>query len=121
MNYYIDSFFKNYSNFSGRCSRKYFWIVLLITILILSIVSLPYFHLKSGDIIQLVYSLFAGIVWLINIIPLISLFSRRVHDVDYSFWYILVPGFNLYILFLAFFFHGTDGPNNFGDEYSDLE
>jgi len=121
MNYYIDSFFKNYANFSGRASRKYFWIVFITTLVILLLTSLPYFFLQKVEFLNLISLLFAGIILLINLVPLLSLLVRRIHDIDYSFWYFLIPVFNLYILFLALFFNGSDGPNTFGDEYPDLD
>lgn len=121
MNYYIDSFFKNYANFSGRCSRKYFWIVFLTTLIILILSALPFYFLQKVDLFNLISAFFLGVIVLINIIPLISLIVRRLHDNDYSFWYFLIPVFNIYLLLLILFFKGSDGPNNFGDEYPDLE
>jgi len=121
MTYYIDSFFKNFANFSGRCSRKYFWIVFLTTLFILAISFLPYYFLKDTDFLNLLSLLFVAIILLINFIPLVSLFFRRVHDVDYSFWNLLIPFYNLYILYLMFLVEGTSGANTYGDPYPELE
>lgn len=121
MNYYIDSFFKNYANFSGRAPRKYFWIVLISTVIIIILSALPYYFLQQVEFLNIISLLFAVIIGIINFVPLFSLLVRRIHDVDYSFWYYLIPIFNLYLLILVLFSRGTDGPNNFGDEYPDLE
>ncbi|OGU71015.1 MAG: hypothetical protein A2V93_02655 [Ignavibacteria bacterium RBG_16_34_14] len=37
---------------------------------------------------------------------------KRMHDVDNSGWYILIPIFSLFLLFTD----GTVGPNRFGDD-----
>ena len=96
MNYYIDSFFRNYANFSGRVSRKYFWIVLITTVIILILSALPYYFLQQVEFLNIISLLFAGIILLINLVPLLSLLVRRIHDIDYSFWYYLIPVFNFY-------------------------
>ena len=121
MTYYIDSFFKNYANFSGRCSRGYFWRVLITTDLILIASFLPYYFLQKVEFLNLISLLFLGIVVLINLVPFLSLIFRRVHDVDYSFWNLLIPFYNLYILYLMFLVEGTSGANTYGDPYTELE
>lgn len=121
MNYYIDSFFRNYANFSGRASRKYFWVVFVTTLIILVLSALPYYFLQQVEFLNIISLLFAVIIGIINFVPLFSLLVRRIHDIDYSFWYFLIPIFNLYLLLLILFSRGTDGPNTFGDEYPDLE
>lgn len=121
MTYYIDSFFKNYANFSGRCSRTYFWSVLVTIFIFIGISFLPFYFLNGLDILGLVSRLFFGIVLLVHLIPFLSLLVRRVHDLDYSIWYMFIPLFNLYLLFLVLFFRGTEGANNFGDETVDID
>ena len=99
MNYLVNPF-KNIFNFSGRASRKEFFLFLLLTILFLSAYfdgnpiysswfsSLfdPFGYLDSFVISSLVYCLY----YVFNILPylfilsLISLGCRRLHDVGLS-------------------------------------
>jgi uncharacterized membrane protein YhaH (DUF805 family) len=54
--------------------------------------------------------LFAGELGLI--IPYFAVAIRRMHDVNKSGWYCLIPIYNL-ILFCT---RGTTGPNNYGSD-----
>jgi len=51
------------------------------------------------------------------IVPLIAVAVRRMHDVDKSGWFVLIPIYNLVLLATP----GTVGPNRFGPTSVDLE
>jgi uncharacterized membrane protein YhaH (DUF805 family) len=51
-------------------------------------------------------------VYLGTLIPTIAVAVRRVHDSDKSGWFVLVPIYNLILMFLE----GTKGPNRFGPD-----
>lgn len=56
---------------------------------------------------------------LINIIPSLALWSRRLHDTDRSFWWlllVLIPVIGWIILFVFAVSRGTIGDNRFGPD-----
>jgi uncharacterized membrane protein YhaH (DUF805 family) len=107
MNYYIDVL-KKYFVFDGRASRKAYWMFILFYYI---------FALALGilaGIIKVItdYDLsFVGYIYaLIFLIPHIALLVRRAHDSNKSGWYILIPIYNIILLFLK----GTEGDNEYG-------
>ena len=49
---------------------------------------------------------------LLILVPGLAVAVRRVHDQDKSGWFVLVPIYNLILMFLE----GTRGPNQFGPD-----
>jgi len=88
MNYYLDVL-KKYAQFSGRSSRKEFWIFYLNNLLIVSILSVIriVFQIPVLDtvIIGITY-----IFYLFLIIPSFAITIRRLHDIGRSGWWILL-------------------------------
>jgi len=73
----ISDFFKNYINFSGRTSRKDYWL----TVLLLLIVSLV-----LGAILQVLC-----VIWeLIILLPSLAICARRLRDAGFSPWWLLL-------------------------------
>ena len=108
MNYYL-SVLKNYANFEGRATRSeywYFFLFNLIASILLSII---------GAAIKMPF--LDGIYSLAVLVPSIAVGVRRMHDVDKSGWFILVPIYNLVLACTK----GTDGVNQYGpDPLSDM-
>ena len=96
--------FKNYANFEGRACRKEYWYFVLFLTLF------EIFFMYIGLLIHF-EDLFYIIV-LSTLIPCIAVSIRRMHDVNKSGWYILIPIYNLILYFTA----GTDGPNQYGSD-----
>ena len=101
---------KKYAVFSGRARRKEFWsfeVFSLLTTFALKVVEnlLGLWSYTDESVLASIYGL--GIL-----IPSIAVGIRRMHDSDHSGWFILVPFYNLYLLFIA----GTRGTNRFGDD-----
>ena len=82
---------KGYVNFSGRATRKAFWVftlgnVLLMILLVMGVIS---FFSMSGDpyigvlYAGMAYSLFA----LVLALPLLAVGIRRMHDINRSGWW----------------------------------
>jgi len=103
---------KRYADFSGRSRRKEYWMYALglwIAIIVASIVDGV---LGLTGMIAGVYGPLTALVYLGTIIPSIAVAIRRVHDSDKSGWFVLVPIYNIILMFLE----GTKGPNRFGPD-----
>ena len=99
----VQECFRKYAIFSGRSDRPEYW----------------YFYLFSFIVI-----FFAGysnspstltIVDLILIVPLLAAGVRRMHDVNRSGWFLLIPIYSLYLLCLP-----SDGTNRYGPQQLSL-
>jgi uncharacterized membrane protein YhaH (DUF805 family) len=103
---------KRYADFSGRSRRKEYWMYILglwIAIIVASIIDGV---LGLTGMIAGVYGPLTALVYLGTLIPTIAVAVRRVHDSDKSGWFVLVPIYNLILMFLE----GTKGPNRFGPD-----
>jgi uncharacterized membrane protein YhaH (DUF805 family) len=119
--------FQNYANFSGRATRgDYWWYVLayFIVAIVLGIVDRVVFGSGSSsmdvsDSVSFSYNagVLGGIWGLANIIPIISVTARRLHDTNRSGWMqllVLIPLLGwLYLLYL-YVQKGTVGDNSYG-------
>lgn len=102
MNYYF-LVLQRYAQFSGRARRSEYWYFVLfssIISIILLLVSLSMNIPHLGNIYSLVVA-----------IPTLAVGVRRMHDVDKSGWFILIPFYNL-ILFCT---DSTPGDNEYGE------
>lgn len=85
---YIDAFFKQYSNFSGKATRPQFWLAILANIIVSGILgTIDWFcFLKSfayDDPFFMMMPL-SYIYSLLILIPSLALSMRRLHDVAVS-------------------------------------
>lgn len=110
----VSSFFNNYFVFKGRSSRSEYWYAILFCFLIgLALQALEEtLNLFPGSD----DSVLAGLFNLITVIPCLSVFSRRMHDVGRSgWWYLLIFTIIGIIPVLIWLTRkGTEGPNKFG-------
>jgi uncharacterized membrane protein YhaH (DUF805 family) len=100
----ISACLNKYAVFTGRATRSEYWyfVLFLIIVAILSnFISILMGSEMAGLIIQVIF-------W----IPSLSVSIRRMHDVDKSGWFILVPIYS-FILTLR---ESTVGPNRFGPQ-----
>lgn len=81
MNYYTQAF-KHYFDFSGRATRKEFWMFVLFNIIISFIVGFIA-GLIGVKVLNAVYNLLV-------LIPSISITVRRLRDAGLSVWWILI-------------------------------
>ncbi|RYE89849.1 MAG: DUF805 domain-containing protein [Cytophagaceae bacterium] len=58
-----------------------------------------------------------GLYSLAVLLPSLAVSVRRMHDVNKSGWFILIPFYN----FILFCTEGTDGPNEYGPDPKDPE
>ena len=103
---YKDSIFKNYANFSGRASRKEFWTFVLFNFIIGFIVGLLQFLIELVGLpfmlafdmifnpaifitvpINIINFIWGLLIW----IPSISISIRRLHDINRTGWWYLLP------------------------------
>ncbi len=113
----VKLFFSNYVNFRGRSTRSEFWWMMVASIFISVIIAI------INGIIAVATDepsvLFTTIVCLVLLLPYISLFIRRLHDVGKSGWLLLlaiVPIVGLYLIYL--YCKPSDGPNQWGEPAS---
>ncbi len=122
--------YKRYFDFAGRSRRKEYWLFILFYIVVLiplaildNVLGLT---IGGGEVVS--YSEFGdgyasvgfnapmgilSMIWAaLNLIPSLAAAIRRMHDQDKSGWFILIPFYNLILLFLD----GTRGPNRFGPD-----
>ena len=103
MNWYLEVL-KKYVQFSGRARRKEYWYFALFSLIISIILYIAGNAMGSGVLYSL-YSL--GVL-----IPSIAVGVRRMHDVDKSGWFIIIPIYNLILACT----NGTSGPNEYGPD-----
>jgi len=108
---------ENYANFNGRARRKEYWMFILgnliisIILQIIDAVTGLTFGVAEMGILRLIYTLAV-------LIPGIAVGVRRMHDIDKSGWYVLIPIYNI-VLFAT---EGEKGSNQYGaDPKNELE
>ncbi|MEO5360391.1 MAG: DUF805 domain-containing protein [Nitrospirota bacterium] len=103
MQWYI-TVLKKYAVFSGRARRKEYWMYILYNFI---------FSIAAGVVdgvlgIDAVHKLYTLAV----VVPSIAAGIRRMHDVDKSGWFLLIPLYNLYLAVTE----GTRGDNKYGPD-----
>ena len=84
----IENVIRNFVNFSDRASRSEYWWFQLFFLVALAIAD--FIDVMMVDITPLSYSLFGTIAFLGLIIPNLAVTVRRLHDLGYSSWFILL-------------------------------
>lgn len=118
---------KRYFDFSGRSRRKEYWMYFLFYLACYIVAGILDVQLgfatttstsEFGDgTASASFNMNGGmitmIVGLFFLIPNIAVAVRRMHDNDKSGWWVLVPIYNLIVIW---FMEGTRGPNRFGPD-----
>tara|TARA_Y100000768_G_C23835719_1_gene613624 strand:- start:380 stop:823 length:444 start_codon:yes stop_codon:yes gene_type:complete len=81
----IKTCYKNYATFKGRASRSEFWYFWLFNYAIYAILIIIAWN------ISLKFFWFLGLFFLVNFIPYIAVTARRLHDVNKSGWFQILP------------------------------
>lgn len=124
MEYIIDAF-RKYAVFTGRASRKQYWMFGLMFLLYFFVIGFALALLggltsqKIGSSLVLVVMGILGLSVLATVIPSISIAVRRLHDTDRSgWWYFIsfVPYIGGIVLLVFMCLKGTTGPNRFGPD-----
>lgn len=103
MNWYL-KVLKNYAVFEGRARRKEYWMFVLFNMIASIILTLV------GSAIQ--FDWLGNIYSLVVLVPSLAVAVRRMHDVNKSGWFILIPIYNLILAVTE----GDAGENRFGPD-----
>ena len=115
----LDSFFigfRKYSNFTGRASRAEFWFFLFFNFIF--VFTLTLFIGSRGEDFgknnnnMILVGLIGFLYPLLTITPLVSLCSRRLHDINMSAWFAIIPIYNIFLFCKA----GDIGENIYGSD-----
>ena len=106
--YYIYEVFDKYRTYTGRARRKEFWHFYLFVGIIL-------FGSYLLDRLTNNFDLAALIIGVV-LTPMMSVATRRMHDVGKSGWFLLIPIYNLILACSP----GTKGDNKFGPDPKQL-
>jgi uncharacterized membrane protein YhaH (DUF805 family) len=107
MNHYI-KVLENYTTFTGRANRNEYWYFALFNFLISMGVSIIASILSSITGVDL--SFISTLYSLAILLPSIAVAIRRMHDVNKSGWFILIPFYNLFLAITK----GDEGANKYG-------
>jgi uncharacterized membrane protein YhaH (DUF805 family) len=95
---------KKYAVFQGRARRSEYWYFTLFSFIVTIILLVIGNYMGS----ELLYNLYSLAV----LVPSIAVAVRRMHDVNKSGWFILIPIYNLILCCTD----GTEGPNQYGSD-----
>lgn len=113
MSWYI-KVIKNYAVFEGRARRKEFWMFIMfhsIFLFALAIIDNLIFPPHSFPFIL------SGLYWLFAFIPNLAVSVRRLHDIGWSGWGLLIgliPYLGALILIIVFAINSEAGDNKYG-------
>lgn len=116
----ITSCFLKYIVFSGRASRSEYWYFFLLNLILAIITALiDHLLLMPHDADPSQAGPLGALVTLALIIPGLAVASRRLHDIDKSFWWVLlafIPLVGIIVLIIWYCRRGTIGDNRFGPD-----
>lgn len=126
MHYFTDVL-KKYFVFTGRASRKEFWmfqllLMIIMTIVIMAIAVFVAFMVKDQSDLMAALLIFMSIYVVLSLLitpPSLAVLVRRLHDVSKSGWWYfmsfipIIGGIWLLVLLVT---EGTHGPNEYGPD-----
>lgn len=114
MSYYIDVL-KKYAVFSGRATRKEYWMFVLFNFIISFGIGIV--GSMGSLVVGINLSFLSFIYFLAIIIPSIAVGVRRLHDTDHSGWWMfisLIPIIGTIILLVFLVTDSQAGENKYG-------
>jgi len=118
MQYLIDPLTKDIFNVKGRSSRKAYWMFFLLGSLSFGFIGGLVFFLLSF-INTTIGLIFFNLIMIYLFIASFTMYVRRYHDLNLSFWLALIPFYNIYLAILVYFVRGTVGSNSYGEDPTD--
>ena len=82
MNYFLDPITKHYVDFDGKATRKQFWMFTFISIIIQIFIII--------FVTKLWLDFLWSIYWLLVFLPSLAITIRRLHDINKSWWWVLI-------------------------------
>ena len=122
----VETCFKKYATFQGRASRSEFWYFYLFTTILgflglqidrffnLEILGLQLSNINEVAILGPTYIF----LYFLFFIPSLSLYIRRLHDIDRSGWWLLIaiiPFIGIITLIFFWCLKGSQNRNTYGD------
>ena len=107
MHWYLTAFQK-YAVFNGRASRSEYWGFALVSLCVSMVLRVVDGTFKGGSADGTWFV--SDLYMLATILPGIAVGVRRMHDIDRSGWWVLLPLVNLVFVLME----GTSGENRFG-------
>ena len=107
------SVLKKYTEFSGRASRKEFWMFMLCNF----IIGVVFGILGRIPIIGILFKIVLALFTLAVLIPSIAVGIRRLHDTNRSGFFLLlalIPGPGIVVVLTLCALEGTSGENQYG-------
>ena len=104
---------KKYAIFTGRANREEFWMYVLVNI----VISVIFYILTRIPILRVLFWIVYILFCLAILIPSIALGIRRLHDVNYTGWLMLlciIPVVNIIVVFLLCVIEGNEYDNQYG-------
>jgi len=109
MNYYV-SVLMQYAVFRGRASRAEYWYFFLFNVVIIFVLHLIDFI--GIGVAETSGKVFINLYQVAVLTPYIAVSVRRMHDVNKSGWFLLIPFYN----FILAVTEGTKGSNKYGTD-----
>jgi uncharacterized membrane protein YhaH (DUF805 family) len=114
---------KRYFEFSGRSRRKEYWMFFLFWVIAFYVImyldsalglgGTSSGYAEDGSVgFKMTGGILTWVFFAATVVPLLAAGIRRMHDQNKSGWFILIPLYNLVLLFTE----GTRGPNRFGPD-----
>ena len=115
--WFLNPIKNHYADFSGRATRKEFWMFILFWLLIS--IGLYALSVIVGGVAKLVHTLIALAIF----IPSLAIGARRLHDTGKSGWWQLVsliPFVGVILMIVLFAQKGEDQDNIYGQANKDI-
>ena len=116
---YVKKCFKLYFCFSGRASRREFWsFTFFVFIIALGISFTEILIAPDIALFSPMGSTPLAFWFILCFMPMLSVSARRLHDIDFSAWWLLLilfPPFHI-ILLLFYLLPGSNRINSYGEE-----
>lgn len=115
---YVKKCFRLYFCFSGRASRREFWSFTFFVFIISFGIVFTEILIAPNTIFNLTGIAPLSVWFIICFMPMLSVSARRLHDIDFSAWWLLLvlfPPFHI-ILLLFYLLPGSNRINTYGEE-----
>lgn len=110
--YFLDTITKHFFDFKGRATRKQFWLFTLFNVIFLVILTaLGTVSGSVGTLFRTLYYIYS----LVLLLPSLGLTVRRLHDINFRGWWVLLAFIPVVgpLTLLVFYILPSKEPNRF--------